>query len=305
MSKKGYITTSIVLLMILLLIIAVVLFARVCQFYGDEVIFQIGVGEVDESGAPKWSGESFLFTVEGKGNGSYRWYLASVFSSLELENTSDLPKDAEIVKIRIRRESKEKEICFAYDFYLKKVYAFIGNGWYVLSDTEEIDSILLSLLEKEYTLSHRGWLGQSTYCLDMPAEDLDYENQTFRYHLRWSLSHKLAEDASYEYRDSGFLNKSPSRLQSKEDAIQQAAKEMGYDQWIGVAFFDETCGYWMVEICDTNGEIFSSVQDANAYLFNHVYTVIMDESGITLKTYKHVTNFTPLYEKLTEETNHN
>jgi len=300
MSKKRCIFVAAILLIGISLVFAFLYFMQVYSFYGNEVVFKIGCAEIDETGKAEWVNENIVLFIDEKENQSYRWYLASVFTDLDLRKTDDVLRDVELVTFTIKtKNGEEKTLQFSYDFYLKKVYFREQNNWYELTNTKEIDEIIGDLLEYALPFSGYSWRGQSTFLIDMPQEFVDYENPTFRYDLYWSLSNKLSSETP-DFKSSDFVNTEPTVVQTKEEAIQRAAKELEYKNPIGVAFYDKTCGFWMVEICDYTDEDFASSQAVDSYLFQHTYTVIMNKEGVTLEIYQSVTDLTPLRDKWLE-----
>ena len=104
------------------------------------------------------------------------------------------------------------------------------------------------------------WRGQSIsssyWHYENEDKKLDLENAYFRYDLYWSCFYEWMEEAwdRYDFRDSGFVNTDESEINNREDAVAMAGKEMGFSNPNGFAYFDETCGYWLVEVYDDRGE---------------------------------------------------
>ena len=127
------------------------------------------------------------------------------------------------------------------------------------------------------------WLGQSTYSAEEFTEN-DFFAPTFRYNLHWK-----SQSEPSEYRNTNFKNISPIEAMSESMAVELAAHELGFESPRAIAFYDETCGWWMVELYDDLGQTWDDLQDCYDFMCENVYTVVIDDLGRTVEVYQSVT----------------
>ena len=117
----------------------------------------------------------------------------------------------------------------------------------------------------------------------------------FRYYTRWGCPYKPSTE--HDYIDSGFKNINPTVIETKDQAVSRAAEELGYKNPVGVVFYDETCGYWMVELYENpTTNTWADLNEYTDFLYSNVYTVIINDQGITLETYQNITHYKPFLE---------
>ena len=121
----------------------------------------------------------------------------------------------------------------------------------------------------------------------------DFENATFRYNLYWTLFPKRGENPNIQW--DGFKNTEVNPPSSREDAVALAAKELGYDNPVAVAMYDETCGYYMVEIGNDNGNGIIQCIDNTLTQVEPIYTVVIDNMGRTVEIYLGATRSIPFW----------
>ena len=121
--------------------------------------------------------------------------------------------------------------------------------------------------------------------------DSNFEDPSFRYNLYWKQSGQWKLDG-YNWKMTGFKNTSDRAISSKEEAISRAAEELGYESPVGVTFYDETCGYWMVELYE-NDASYTGLTGNELYsrLRRTVQTVILDDKGRTVEIYDSLTRY--------------
>ncbi len=109
---------------------------------------------------------------------------------------------------------------------------------------------------------------------------MDPDRHVFRYECHWRSSY-YKEAESY-FKNYKFNNVTPVEIKNIDDAIAQAAKELGFKNPVSLYYYDETCGYWMVEMFDDIGYDISS-PEFHYVLDSIAKTVVMDSQGITLE----------------------
>ena len=232
---------------------------------------------------------------------AYLARLAIKLESIRYEKTEDVPTDVELFQFDFENYkenygfSTTKSYVFAYDFYLKKVYTLKDGVWYAVKEDHVFNKFLEYCMNVHYPFSFdEKWRGQSNYNCDsqytINNQESDLDDLSFRYNLCWSWTDKLKDNEKFKYRDSGFNNTDSVSIITKEEAITRAAKELGFENPIGIAFFDKTSGYWMVELYDDNGYTPSWDTEYVAMLVDEVMTVTMDNNGVTLEIYNSSTS---------------
>jgi len=231
-------------------------------------------------------------------NIDYLTGLYSVLSKINFKNEGLVPTDAQFVRFYFvdSEDYAMESFTLAYDFHLEKVLILNEGKWYSVKDDSRISSYIPKLLGKALSASDFVWRGQSTFALEEWVE-ADFENATFRYNLYWVPDVRPWNCEFAEWRGERFVNTEPAEVKTKDQALALAAKELGFTEPVGVTFYDETCGYWMVEMYDAVGG-YKPVHENNEYLKlpELCRTVIISDKGITLEVYKSVTRFRPFME---------
>ena len=212
-----------------------------------------------------------------------------------MDYTLSEPKDALSEPVTIS-STNIKTYTFAYDFYLKKVYALRDGVWFYVKEDHNFTSFITVCMENCFRYSfYDKWRGQSLYGHEefrFEGNKFDFENPTFRYNLYWSWKDKMKERADFwEYRDSGFNNTDAVSITTKEEAVSRAAKELGFENPVGYVFYDKTCGYWMVELYEDKGITPAWNSEYTHMLAEEGMTVIMDNNGITLEVFNSMTSY--------------
>ena len=255
----------------------------------NNVIMRNGVSKINEDG-------TFQFTVAqytsicNDANEMKR--LSKILHSLDVTAANKFPSDVQLIEFRFENLSDYgfralESIYLAYDFYEKKHYANIDNIWYYLEYDNTLDEYI-----NEGLLAMLAFRGQSTYSLE-EFSTADFENATFRYNLYWEKQQIYGGDLNVQLTD--FNNTDEVPIDSRADAIKRAAEELDYDNPVGVTFHDETCGYYMVELANDNGNGIVKINDGVIELIEPIYTVIMDDKGRTLEVYKGFTRTRPFW----------
>lgn len=217
--------------------------------------------------------------------------------------TDEKPSDVQLVELYYSDADAKsvKKILLARDFYTGKTFvSHDGGEWRAVLFPSRLDGVLTNALEATgYSLYNwRGKAIYSSYCWDEPR-DFNDDDMTFRYNLFWMPNG--AYDELRGYKTSGFNNTEPVEIKTKEDAINRAAEEFGFEDPIAVTFYDETCGYWLVEIYENTTYTPIDKSGYGDYLSDLSFrgllqTVIMDDKGITLETYYGFTRYEPFFE---------
>ena len=224
--------------------------------------------------------------------------LYSVLSKINYKNEGLAPTDAQFVRFSFvdSEDYAMESFTLAYDFYLEKVLIFNEGKWYSVKDDSRISSYIPKLLDKALNASDFDWRGQSTFAFEEWVE-ADFENATFRYNLYWVPEERPWSFEFTEWRGEGFVNTEPAEVKTKDQALALAAKELGFTEPVGVTFYDETCGYWMVEMYDAVGGYKPVLENNECLKLPELCrTVIISDKGITLEVYKAVTRFRPFME---------
>ena len=262
----------------------------------NSIEFAVGCARVNEIGEMKWTEGDSSFILPSDDSSWKLHEVVKLLNSLKLNKASELPTDIQVVKITFMHRDfvkfKKLEYMYvAYDFYTKKVYANKNNSWYMMGENEELNRLISEQMDTVWF--GLGWRGQSTYCPEEFPES-DFENATFRYDLYWKKS-DYPNATENGLRLSDFNNIDEAVINSREDAILRAAKELGYDNPVGVTFYDETCGYYMVELANDNGNGIVKITDGVIELIEPIFTVIMDDMGRTVEVYEGFTRTRPFW----------
>ena len=231
-------------------------------------------------------------------NIDYLTGLYSVLSKINYKNEGLAPTDAQFVRFSFvdSEDYAMESFTLAYDFYLEKVLIFNEGKWYSVKDDSRISSYIPKLLDKALNASDFDWRGQSTFAFEEWVE-ADFENATFRYNLYWVPEERPWSFEFTEWRGERFVNTEPAEVKTKDQALALAAKELGFTEPVGVTFYDETCGYWMVEMYDAVGGYKPVLENNECLKLPELCrTVIISDKGITLEVYKAVTRFRPFME---------
>ena len=248
-----------------------------------------------------FSGEKLTYRMYAFGSNVY-WkakiiQAAFLIELVPMKPTDEVITDAEIYRIVFRKDGSQiKTVTFAYDFYQKKTYAYKDGEWYTFKENFAFNKLLSMVWENPWDCEFRGQSIYSDGDAELFYEEEDFANLTFRYNLKWSRVEGLKDDSGidYNYRDSGFKNVDAKSVTNSDTAVARAAEELGYSEYVGVAFYDKTNGYWMVEIHENTEQLKEAREDDARYyelLYENVYTVIIDNTATTLEIYKSCTTF--------------
>ena len=234
--------------------------------------------------------------------GVFKWnfrYLAYMLRTIDSKAVDKLPTDVQIVEFSFMNhyDFSFQEIwvkSIAYDFYTKQLYVLEDGDWYHMKENRALNKAIISNLEYTSRYSSIMWRGQSTYSREEYIES-DFENATFRYNLYWTIFPKHGENPNIQW--DGFKNTEVNPPNSREDAIALAAKELGYDNPVAVTMYDETCGYYMVEIGNDNGNGVMQVIDSSFEQMESIYTVVIDNMGRTVEIYEGFTRARPFLQE--------
>lgn len=196
--------------------------------------------------------------------------------NMKYEETDDIPTNMDEFSILLTGVGVEPlEVRIVYDYLLKQEYVWIGGEWHRITEmTAMLNNIILP--DINYAMPS----GIARY--------QDDDHHIFRYEHHWNPSYDWRREGKYNYRESMFNNTEPAEIKDKDDAIARAAKELGFDNPVAIYYYDETCGYWMIELYDDIGYDTTSREFRDA-LDDIVKTVIMDDKGITLEVYTNPT----------------
>lgn len=299
-----------------LVILAVSLWAVICMFNflfaypvnTDTLSVTYECVKLDENGAPIHT-ESESGYLNESTQGLLGNYISFLLKTTFEKKIDTVPTDVQLVTLNYFKHKngvtvEQKTAHLAYDFYTQQVYlnrAEDGFEWYLVRNPKRYDKPLVALLNDAFPNSHiiedsgYGYRGQSAWCYE-EFQTYDRDNLTFRYALRWVPDNRPTV-TQHDFKNSGFNNLSPVPVNSKDDAVKRAAEELGYTDPVGVAFYDETCGYWLVELYDDKDYGFTKFDnDYGGFLFESVKngslkTVIMNGDGVTLETYNAITRY--------------
>ncbi len=285
-------------------IIVIIAISALCFLYPyriplgcNNIGIEVGCAKVNDMGEIKWSEGELSDTVWMIDNSWELNKFAKLLRSLKLHETSDLPTDMQIVKISFTHSTLQshetlEKMYVAYDFYTGKLYANKNGKWYLMEANEQLNDHILKRMAGSY------WRGQSTYTGGEEFPDSDFENATFRYDLYWTTIPKYEYGANPNVQGSGFKNTKESPINSREEAIALAAKELGYDNPVAVTLYDETCGYYMVELANDNGNGIMRKNGNTIELVEPIFTVVIDDEGRTLDVYEGCTRTRPFWPEL-------
>lgn len=225
-------------------------------------------------------------------------HTASILRQLQCTKTQTIPSDAQILQFRFVDDSPENhnklwEEYIAFDFYTKKLFVFREGKWYSTKENKRLNAFIEENLN--ISLQYTVWRGQSTYA---PEEfvDSDFENASFRYNLYWKQS-EYHDEESYNWRRNGFTNTAAANVLTKEDALSCAAEELGYANPAGTVLYDETCGFWMVELYEDDPAYREmSLDDFCASIHDIAKTVIIDNQGKTVEIYDCLTRYRAFFD---------
>ena len=271
------------------------------RYYKVEVSF--GCAEIKPDGSPEWE----VYPIDCHVDTAYDDTMLKLLNNLKLTPTNDNLTDVELIEIsQCNKTEFENDIYIAYDYDLKNEYLYKDGVWYEVNITNKLNKLLIQTLNDSTKYNYCPditWKVQTRYFAEV-FDDTDLDKLIFRYNVHWRPSEKF-EERDINFRSTGFKNTYPIVIDNSEQAIQLAAKEMGYENPIGVVFYDKTCGYWMVELYDQKSydnvplefdDIYDYTNAANAYisfLGDNCYTVIIDDNGRTVEVYQHLTTERP------------
>ncbi|MBO5306342.1 MAG: hypothetical protein J6B12_06215 [Clostridia bacterium] len=288
--KKVLIVLSVLAILILLFFLGSFIAFKTISAKIQNSYITVACAKVAEDGSFEWEDEDR--------NSVWNYY---PYDSLVLLFTAQTDRveatlgDVELAEFRFYDKDFHPTYTFyiAYDYALKNVYIQRNNKWFRLKDTDIFDTMITVSIENCMSRPET-WRVQSLYGLENWAR-ADLDNLVFRYSPHWGCSYKPS--AEFDYRDSGFKNIHPTVIETKDQAVARAAEELGYENPVGVVFYDKTCGYWMVELYeDPPPNTWADLNEYTRFLFYNVYTVIMDNQGITLETYQNVSHYKPFLE---------
>ncbi len=287
------------------IIIAIVAVTILCFLYPyriplgcNNIAITVGCAKVNDAGEIQWSEGELNDTIWMIDDSWELNKFAKLLRSLKLSEASKLPTDIQIVGIFFTHSTLQshktlEKMYVAYDFYTEKLYANKNGVWYEMQENQELNRIIIERMDNRLW---KRWRGQSTYS-EEEFPDSDFENATFRYNLYW----KMTDYPSVEengLRLSGFNNTDEVVINSREDAIKRAAKELGYDNPVAVTLYDETCGYYMVELANDNGNGIMKENGSSIEYVERIFTIVMDDKGRTLEVYEGCTRTRPFWPEL-------
>ncbi len=303
LSKNKTVVLIIVALLLIALIICAIYMAHLFSIPKGTNYFSMDTycatvnsnGEIQRTdGWLSLSGGSF----EDAGNG-FEWWIRLWCFRLRTINTKPadkLPTDVQIFELSLKNHdgSSFEETwrkCVAYDFYTNQLYVWEDGNWYYAKENKALNKSIINLFESRIKFGGaRMWRGQSIFAFEEFPE-ADFENATFRYNLYWTLFPKRGENPNIQW--DGFKNTEINPPNSREDAVALAAKELGYDNPVAVTMYDETCGYYMVEIGNDNGNGAMQIIDNFYKPIEPIYTVVIDNMGRTVEVYENFTRGRP------------
>ena len=288
--KKAILIISLVFLVLIISILMCIAITLTMTHLGYNVIkITVGCASVEDEETWDWDDEYPYYWCQDTKT------CIDAIRKLKCEKTQDVLADVELIELSLLNSNHTElfNLVIAYDYNTQKTYILKNRGWYLLNNTQEFDDFIKEHLNQcGYSgFSDKAWKVQSLQKSEFPDADVNYDSLIFRYNVHWRSSETLTFEED-EYQNSGFTNTVEIPINTPDQAITQAAKEMEYDNFVGIAFYDKTCRYWMVELYD--GELYTAARNSNEYgdfLYDNVYTVVMDNMGITLETYQHVTSF--------------
>ena len=259
--------------------------------------------EIDEDGAPVRQPDR-CGEIRSDLNGIGTIWLNASLKFVRGAKIDEQPTDVQLAEIRFVKENRQvgDRILIARDFYSGKTFVSRKEGeWRLVKFPKRLDGAMTVAMESAiYIIDDipRNWRGKAIYCYE-EFQDFNKDAMTFRYNLSW-LPEAVHENFD-GFKNSGFKNTEPTEINSTSDAIARAAEELSIEAPVAVTFYDETCGYWLVEIYENTTYTPVDKSDYADYLFDLsvrglIWTVIMDGNGITLETYNDFTRFAPFWE---------
>jgi len=309
LKKRSILLISIIFAILAIVLIFVLVLFSIPKSY-DELEVNLGCVTIDNTDIQfspyiiKLKKERHSESAGQNSTWYFKW-VSFVLKTVKLTETEDIPTDAQISEIKFSSDGVEQHaVTYAYDFYQKQVYALKNGKWYEAKNTRLLDKLIVSLYDEALNTNSSTWRGQSTFVPEefvfynkhgYAPQYMDFENATFRYNLYWKPTSR-PRDAK-DHTTQGFNITEASKITTREQAMQLAAKEMGYSNYIATALYDVTCNYWMVEI--VNADNFDGLlNDENTfYLHDNTYTIIINDNGIIKEKYQAITVFTPFLNK--------
>jgi len=227
-------------------------------------------------------------------------YVAFLLRTMRCEETAELPADAQIVEISFSDYAPQSGVetlwkeYIAFDFYTEKLYVFRDGRWYSMKERRSFDKFVETNMNASLGYG-AAWRGQSTYAPEEYVET-DFENAVFRYHLRWKQSEDVLRER-YHLQTDGFAALPQTDIRTGQDAVDRAAQVLHYGDPKGVAMYDETCGFWMVELYENSAQYEDlPLTEFTEALHGNIKTVILDGSGTVLEVYDSVTRYAAFQE---------
>jgi len=302
MTKVKRIKLVLITILTLIVIAGIIIFALYEAKKQYSLYFMSGRGKVDsQNGTIVWEvkGDSFNTKYYEYTNPMYLRYAYFLAFSVKGKRTTDDITDAQLISLRFSVDETLKEVTFAYDFYTKKVYVIKETNIFSIKENQMLHSFLVSLLDNVADMHGYRWYLQST------AHQYGWEplkdTPTFRCNLHWKPT-ETPEINLFEYRNSGFKNRSVTPVACADEAIALATNEMAFQNPIGFALYDETCGYWMVELLEDIGYTGTKIYEITDQIRDSIYTVVIDNHGRTVETYRGCTTYAPFVNALLNET---
>lgn len=293
--KKTVLIYAIIFMIIILVSGAIYLFQLYSIPYGcNDIKIYNGCAKIDADGTINWTDGIQHAPIYYEDTKFTMGQVAATLRTLKLVQTDKLPTDVQLIEISFSRTThstieKLWTTYIAYDFYTEKLYTQKSGVWYEMQENEQLNDYIMKRIEGSY------WRGQSTYTGGEEFPEADFENATFRYNLYWTTIPKHEHGTNSNVQVDGFKNTEESPINSREDAVALAAKELGYDNPVAVTFYDETCGYYMVEIANDNGNGIMKKNGSSIEFVEPIFTVVMDDKGRTLEVYEGCTRTLPFW----------
>ena len=239
---------------------------------------KIGTAKVGEE--INWQNGALEFTtVKEKGTLQYMKNISMLLKTVRYGDMDDSLLDVQCVEFDFANENVSvKKYIFAYDFYTKKIYGLKNGKWFLIEENEKLNNVIVDMLDSGY---HFDWLGQSTYIQGDHFGELELPKQmTFRYDMYWR-----SDEEKRGKTGRGFYDDEAWSIVDAEDAFNCAAKKLGVKAPMGFVFYDETCGYWLVEVMEDVGYDVSS-EEFKTIAFEDVYSIVIDENGSIVEAHR-------------------
>lgn len=220
-------------------------------------------------------------------------YIVYAMRSARYKKTELAPTECQAVVITIKQDkSSLVSVTYAYDFEQKKVFVIYNDVCYEVNESKQLKGMLCDLVSWSlFPLDNGAWRAQSTFCREEFAVDTE-STLTFRYNLHWCPQNGFSGDhfVEWDYKNDGFKVSEIKPISDACEALRIASNELDYISPVGLVYFDETCGYWMVEIID--GSVYNSLNGIEDYsdLDEKAKTVIISNQGEIIETYTHCTS---------------